>query len=174
MEAAVLPRLGAALASMDDPTVLVLDDVHVIDNPRCIDALVALAGHVHGGSQLALSARDRSALPMGLLRTRGLIKEVGTADLRMGERDARQLLRAAGLELVDADVTELVRRTEGWPAGLYLAALTTGPESRQRCRQVDRGRGVPPHRKRAASATYTSVMTAAPEVAASSIRDNSQ
>ena len=61
---------------------------------------------------------------MGLLRTHGLATEIGTADLRMDEHDAQGLLRAAGLEVSDADVSELVRRTEGWPAGLYLAALS--------------------------------------------------
>lgn len=129
VEATVLPRLGAALASMDQPAVLGLDDVHTIANPRCIDAVVALAGHVPEGSQLALAARDGSALPLGSLRTRGLGLELGPDDLRMDGAEARELLGARGLEISDEDVAELVRRTEGWPAGLYLAALsatTTG------------------------------------------------
>ncbi len=49
--------------------------------------------------------------------------EVGPADLAMDESDAPPLLRGAGVELVDSDLRELVRRTEGWPVGLYLAAL---------------------------------------------------
>src|SRR3954447_18349741 len=129
VEATVVPRLGAALASMEHPIVLGLDDVHAISNPRCIDALVALAGHVPEGSQLALSARDGSALPLGALRMRGLGLELGPDDLRMDEQEARKLLSAMGLEISDDDVAELVRRTEGWPTGLYLAALsasTTG------------------------------------------------
>src|SRR5215218_3756900 len=77
IEATVIPRLGGALAGLEDSIVLVLDDVHAIGNPRCIDAIVALAGHIAEGSQLALSARDRGALPMGLLRTRALSLEVG-------------------------------------------------------------------------------------------------
>ena len=126
VEATVVPRLGAALASLDRPVVLGLDDVHTIGNPQCIDAIVALAGHVAEGSQLALSARDRSALPLGLLRTRGLGLELGPDDLRMDEHEARELLSAMGLEITDEDVAELLRRTEGWPAGLYLAALSAG------------------------------------------------
>src|SRR4051812_48067533 len=126
VEATVIPRLGAALASVDHPTVLGLDDVHAIENPQCIDAIVALAGHVAEGSQLALSARDGSALPLGLLRTRGLGLELGPDDLRMDEHEARELLGATGLEISDEDVAELMRRTEGWPAGLYLAALSAG------------------------------------------------
>jgi LuxR family transcriptional regulator, maltose regulon positive regulatory protein len=126
VEATVVPRLGAALAGVDTPVVLGLDDVHAIDNPQCIDAIVALAGHVPEGSQLALSARDVSALPLGFLRTRGLGLELGPDDLRMDEHEARELLGATGLEISDEDVAELVRRTEGWPAGLYLAALSAG------------------------------------------------
>src|SRR5215208_2293698 len=126
LEATVIPRLGAALASVEHPTVLGLDDVHAIDNPQCIDAIVALAGHVAAGSQLALAARDGSGLPLGFLRTRGLGLELGPDDLRMDEDEATELLTATGLEISDEDVAELVRRTEGWPAGLYLAALSAG------------------------------------------------
>src|SRR3954471_296225 len=134
VEATVVPRLGAALAGVDPPVVLGLDDVHAIDNPQCIDAIVALAGHVAEGSQLALSARDGSALPLGSLRTRGLGLELGPDDLRMDEHEARELMGATGLEISDEDVAELVRRTEGWPAGLYFAALsaaTTGVGPRE-------------------------------------------
>src|SRR4051794_13128947 len=126
VEATLVPRLGAALAGVERPIVLGIDDVHAIENPQCIDAIVALAGHVAEGSQLALSARDGSALPLGFLRTRGLGLELGPDDLRMDEHEARELLSASGLEITDQDVVELVRRTEGWPAGLYLAALSAG------------------------------------------------
>src|SRR3954463_10625772 len=126
VEATVVPRLGAALAAVAPPVVLALDDVHAIDNPRCIDAIVALAGHVAEGSQLALSARDGSALPLGSLRTRGLGLELGPDDPRMDAHEARELLGASGLEITDEDVAELMQRTEGWPAGLYLAALSAG------------------------------------------------
>src|SRR3954471_6052673 len=126
VEATVVPRVGAALAGVDPPVVLALDDVHAIDNPQCIDAIVALAGHVSQGSQLALSTRDGSALPLGFLRTRGLALELGADELRMDEQEARELLSATGPEITDADVAELVRRTEGWPAALYLAALSAG------------------------------------------------
>src|SRR3954451_15889049 len=126
VEATVVPRLGAALARLDRPIVLGLDDVHAIGNPRCIDAIVALACHIAEGSQLALSARDGSELPLGFLRTRGLGLELGPDDLRMDEPEARELLSETGLDVTDEDIAELVRRTEGWPAGLYLAALSAG------------------------------------------------
>jgi LuxR family maltose regulon positive regulatory protein len=126
IEGTVVPRLGAALATVDEPLVLVLDDVHAIDNRQCLDAITALARHVGNGSQLALAARDNPALPLGLLRTRGLISELGADELRMGVDEARALLEGTGLDVSDDDVAELVRRTEGWPAGLYLAALSAG------------------------------------------------
>jgi LuxR family maltose regulon positive regulatory protein len=124
VEATVVPRLGAALATMDEAFVLALDDLQLINNSACLDAIAALAGHVPEGSQLALSARGEPALPLGALRARGLALELGAEDLRMDEADAGQLLSAAGVDLADAEVADLTDHTEGWPAGLYLAALS--------------------------------------------------
>ena len=99
VEGTVIPRLGAALAMMDKPVVLVLDDVHLLDSPPCLDAIVALTDHVPEGSQLALSARDHAAFPLGALRAQGLALEIGPDELRLDEAEARQLLRGAGLDL---------------------------------------------------------------------------
>src|SRR3954463_14924719 len=115
VEATLVPRLGAALAGVERPVVLALDDVHALGNPRCIDAIVALAGHVAEGSQLVLSSRDGSALPLGSLRTRGLGLELGPDDLRMDAAEAHELLVAMGLEISAEGVAELLRRTDGWP-----------------------------------------------------------
>ena len=123
VEGTVVPRLGAALATMDD-AVLVLDDLHLLENQSCLDAIEALAGHVSNGSQMTLSARGGPIIPLGALRARGLALEIGPPDLRMNEAQARQLLRAAGVELSAEQVTELTEHTEGWPAGIYLAALS--------------------------------------------------
>ena len=120
----LVPRLGAALAKMSEQCVLVLDDLHLLDNPACLDAIEALTRHVSEGSQMALSARGPPALPLAALRTRGLALEIGPDDLRMDETEARQLLSAAGVDLPDVDVAELTEHTEGWPAGLYLAVLS--------------------------------------------------
>lgn len=124
LEATVVPRLGGALAAMDGPFVLVLDDLHLLDNPACLDAIAALTRHVPVGSQLALSARGTPALPLGALRARGLVLEIGPQDLRLDAADARQLLVAAGVDLPDERVAQLTEDTEGWSAGLYLAALS--------------------------------------------------
>ena len=122
--ATVVPRLGAALAAMDQPFVLVLDDLHLLDSPVGWDAVRALARHVPEGSQLTLSARGEPALHLGALRAHGLTLEIGQDDLRMTETEAHQLLRAAGADLSEDEAAELTRHTEGWSAGLYLAALS--------------------------------------------------
>ena len=124
VQGTVVPRLGAALATMGDAVVLVFDDLHLVDSRPCLDAIAALARHVAEGSQLALSARGKPVLPLGALRARGLALEIGPDELSMDEAEARQLLSAAGLDLADHEVAELTEHTEGWSAGLYLAALS--------------------------------------------------
>src|ERR671922_154532 len=124
VEATVVPRLGSALAAMDEHVVLALDDVHLVDNPVCIDAIAALARHVAEGSTVVLSARGGPALPAGVLRARGLVLEIGPEELRLNEAEARQLLNASGVDLPADQIAELTEQTEGWSAGLYLAALS--------------------------------------------------
>jgi LuxR family maltose regulon positive regulatory protein len=119
----VVPRLGSALWSMSSPVVLVLDDVHRLDNRECLAALSALADHVPGGSRLVLAGRTRPPLRIARLRAEGRILEIGPADLSLTCQETASLLRDAGVAVSDHDVAELHRRTEGWPTGIYLAAL---------------------------------------------------
>jgi LuxR family maltose regulon positive regulatory protein len=119
----VIPRLGAAFLSMTTPVVLVLDDVHVLDNSECRAALSVLAEHVPDGSRLAFAGRNEPPLRIARLRAEGRIVEIGPDDLALTCDEASLLLRAAEVALDGDEVAELHRRTEGWPAGLYLAAL---------------------------------------------------
>ena len=119
----VVPRLGSAFASMATPVALVLDDVHLLHNTECRDALSVLADHVPTGSRLVLAGRDEPPLRVARLRAEGRILEIGPADLSLTCAEAAALLRDAGLELDTDVVAELHRRTEGWPVGLYFAAL---------------------------------------------------
>ena len=119
----VVPRLGSAFSSMTSPVVLVLDDVHVLHNRECRAALSTLADHVPGGSRLALAGRTGPPLRIARLRAEGRILEIGPGDLSLTRGEAASLLHDAGAGLGEDDVAELHRRTEGWPAGLYLAAL---------------------------------------------------
>jgi LuxR family transcriptional regulator, maltose regulon positive regulatory protein len=120
----VVPRLGSALASMTSPVALVLDDVHVLSDPGCRAAMPVLAEHVPDGSQLVLAGRDAPPLPIARLRAEGKVMEIGPGDLALTLAEASSLLHEAGITLTQDDMAELHRRTEGWPAGLYLAALS--------------------------------------------------
>jgi LuxR family transcriptional regulator, maltose regulon positive regulatory protein len=119
----VVPRLGSAFWSMTTPVVLVVDDVHLLRDARCRNAVSVLVDHVPAGSRLVLAGRDEPPLRVARLRAEGRLLEIGPGDLSLTREDAAALLSAAGLALDEDEVAELHRRTEGWPAGLYLAAL---------------------------------------------------
>ena len=120
----VVPRLGAAFSAMTTPVVLVLDDVHALHDSECRAALSVLADHVPAGSRLALAGRAEPPVRVARLRAEGKILEIGPRDLSLTCEEASALLRAAEVALGADEVAELHRRTEGWPAGLYLAALS--------------------------------------------------
>ena len=119
----VMPRLGAAFSSMTAPVVLVVDDVHALHDSECRAALSVLAEHVPDGSRLAFAGRNEPPLRIARLRAEGRITEIGPGDLALTRDEASSVLRAADVALGADDVAELHRRTEGWPVGLYLAAL---------------------------------------------------
>ncbi len=120
----VLPRLGTALASRPEPLVLVLDDVHELENFECLDALVALLPHVPRGSQLVLSGRTEVRLGLPKLRADGELLELGPPELALNDAEAHALLAAAGVDVTEAEAVQLNQHVEGWAAGLYLAALS--------------------------------------------------
>jgi LuxR family transcriptional regulator, maltose regulon positive regulatory protein len=119
----VVPRLGSAFTAMTSPVVLVLDDVHLLHNSECRAALSVLADHVPDGSCLAFAGRAEPPLRVARLRAEGRITEIGPGDLSLTPQEAALLLRAAEVALGEDEVAELHKRTEGWAAGLYLAAL---------------------------------------------------
>ncbi len=119
----VVPRLGSAFWSMTAPVVLVLDDVHLLHNRECRGALSVLADHVPGGSRLVLAGRNEPPLRIARLRAEGRVLEIGPGDLMLSREEAASLLRSAEVALGEDDVAALHQRTEGWPVGLYLAAL---------------------------------------------------
>ena len=119
----VVPRLLSVVSSMTQPVALVLDHLEALENQDCLDVVAELALRLPAGSQLALGARRTPSLPVALLRAQGQVVEVGVAELAMDRQEARALLDATGVGLSDAAVDELTGRTEGWPVGLYLAAL---------------------------------------------------
>ena len=118
-----IARIASTLASRSEPVRLVFDHAEMLDNPECRDAIAELAMRIPEGSQLAIATRDTPPLQTALLRSRREMVEIGIADLAMNEQEAAALLEGAGVTLDGAELAELVRRTEGWPVGLYLAAL---------------------------------------------------
>jgi LuxR family maltose regulon positive regulatory protein len=119
----VLPLLGSAFSSMSAPVALILDDVHALRNRECQAALSVLADHVPGGSRLAMAGRSQPPLRVARLRVEGRILEIGPGELSLDRDEASLLLSGLDVKVSEDDVAELHRRTEGWPAGLYLAAL---------------------------------------------------
>jgi LuxR family transcriptional regulator, maltose regulon positive regulatory protein len=119
-----LPRLVEAITSRRAPFVLVLDGADLL--PRDSTAAVAeIVKHIPVGSMIVLSGRVLPKLPVAALRAGGPLLEIGAYELALSRREAEMLLRAAGVELADAEINELVERTEGWAVGLYLAALAS-------------------------------------------------
>jgi LuxR family transcriptional regulator, maltose regulon positive regulatory protein len=141
----LMPALAGAMAAIKRPVLFVLDDVHELRDPDALDSVGLLAAQLPRGSQVALAARAEPNLPIARLRARGELLELSAEDIALDVDEAAHLLAAAGLDLPRADVAELARRTEGWPAGLYLAALTIqagGPAAGSAASFSDRDRGV--------------------------------
>ena len=120
---ATLAELMGEVGGPGRSFVLVLDDGHLLSAPVLGRVLSTLLEQLAPGSQIALGSREEPPLPLARLRARRALVEVRTQDLAMRPAEAASLLRMAGLELEFEAVQTLARRTEGWPAGLYLAAL---------------------------------------------------
>ena len=121
----VLPILINELDALPESCVFVLEDYHAIDNAEVHEAVSYLLDHAPASLELVLSTRVEPPLPVSRLRGRGDLLEIGSVDLRFSNADALTLLVAQqGLAIEPSDVNRLVERTEGWPAGLYLAALS--------------------------------------------------
>lgn len=112
------------------PVVLVLDDYHLIEAEPVHSSLLFLLEHVPPGLQLVLACRADPPLPLARLRGRGKLAELRTLELRFTDAEAAALLReAVGQDLGDDTVAALAARTEGWAAGLQLAALSLQGQS---------------------------------------------
>jgi LuxR family maltose regulon positive regulatory protein len=118
-----LPRLAKELAERG-PIVLVLDDLSLLRARASIEAVAALVDAEAERSMLVLAGRTSPRLPLARLRASGRLLELGSADLAMTKREGELLLRQSGARLGAERAVELVERCEGWPAGLYLTALS--------------------------------------------------
>ncbi len=125
MAGSVLPILLNELSALAAPVALVLDDYHEIKNGSCHDQMAFLLHHLPPAAQIVLITRADPPLPLARLRTAGELVEIRQHELRFTPADAAALVRAvADVQLTEPDLADLVARTEGWPTGLYLAALS--------------------------------------------------
>lgn len=121
----VLPLFLNDLAVLDRELALVIDDYHLITSPEVHGAVAYLIERSPHALRIILSTREDPPLPLGRIRARGELAEVRADDLRFTSEEAFTfLIGILGLELSSADVARLQARTEGWPAALYLAALS--------------------------------------------------
>jgi LuxR family maltose regulon positive regulatory protein len=119
-----LAALAYAIERREEPVVIVLDDAHHLRSADALAVVEAIGVAVQPGSQMVLAGRCEPALPIGRLRAQGSLVELRARDLAMTRREATRLLSLAGLDLSPQDVQALLDRTEGWAAGLYIAALS--------------------------------------------------
>lgn len=121
----VIPLLVHELAAFAAPVVLVLDDYQLIKEPACHEQIAFLLLHLPPSAQFVLVTRTDPPLPLARLRAAGELVEIRTPELRLEPCEAAELVHnVSGLELAEPDLAILLERTEGWPAGLYLAALS--------------------------------------------------
>lgn len=121
----LLTTLLNELNSIEDDFILVLDDFHTVNSRAMGELLSFLVEHMPPAMHLVITTREDPALPLARLRARNLLTEVRAADLRFTESEAADFLnQVMGLNLSTENISMLENRTEGWIAGLQLAALS--------------------------------------------------
>jgi LuxR family transcriptional regulator, maltose regulon positive regulatory protein len=119
-----LPMLLNELATSTVPHVLVLDDYHVLADPRIHEAIEFLVTYLPASLRLVIAGRTDPPLPIARLRARGELTELRAAQLRFSPDEAVSLVSAvSGHDIDSATAAAVWERTEGWAAGLQLAAL---------------------------------------------------
>jgi LuxR family maltose regulon positive regulatory protein len=121
----LLGQLINQIADIPEPVALILDDLHVITNPQIHEQLIFFVEHSPAQMHLVVSSRADPPWPLARWRARGQVVELRTDDLRFTAAETAAFLHdAMGLDLSPEDVAALGARTEGWIAGLQLAALS--------------------------------------------------
>jgi LuxR family transcriptional regulator, maltose regulon positive regulatory protein len=121
----ILTTLLNEIATVEENFVLVLDDYHVVDARAVDDALAFLLEHLPPQAHLVIATREDPRLPLARLRARGQLTELRAADLRFTPSEAAEFFSGVmGLDLSAESIAALDSRTEGWIAGLQLAAIS--------------------------------------------------
>ena len=128
--AVVAERLLSQLQRLEEPLVLVIDDLHELDSEDALRWLETVLTRLPPRLRVVLATREEPTLGLHRLRLAGELTELRAPDLRFSLDESRSLLRADGIALPDTSLGSLHERTEGWAAGLRLAAisLTTHPD----------------------------------------------
>ena len=116
-------RVLAELADAHGDIMLIIDDLHELDSPESLAQLTRLLENLPPHAHAVLATRRDLRLRLHQLRLAGELAEIRAADLRFTERETRELLGASGVALSEAGTALLHQRTEGWAAGLRLAAI---------------------------------------------------
>ena len=116
-------ELMNGLVAYGQPITIVLDDLHALGSERSLQSIAHAIERLAANARVLISTRSDPAISLARLRARGALTEIRARDLAFTVEEARELLLREGIELSDESVELLVERTEGWPAGLYLAAL---------------------------------------------------
>jgi LuxR family maltose regulon positive regulatory protein len=120
----VFLQLASALADQNPPAVLVLDDFHLVTEPKVLAGLDFLLRNTGAGLRLVVSSRIDPPLRLHRYRLAGELGEIRARDLAFSTTEAQQLMAQHGAALLPDSLELLTRRTEGWAAGLRLAALS--------------------------------------------------
>src|SRR5918995_7547446 len=121
----MLPMLINDFAELPHRVVVVLDDYQCITNNSCHDSVAFFLEHFPENVHLVVASRTDPPLPLGRLRARGEMNEIRTEKLAFSEEEAECLVNEKmGLDIGPEDLCVLLERTEGWPAGIYLASLS--------------------------------------------------
>jgi LuxR family transcriptional regulator, maltose regulon positive regulatory protein len=123
---AVIDGLLSDLRSLEEPLVLVIDDLHELGSAAALRLLERFLSELPPQIRVALATREDPTLGLHRLRLTERLIEIRTPDMRFSLEETRKLLEADGIPLGDEAVALLHERTEGWVAGLRLAALSLG------------------------------------------------
>ncbi len=121
----ILSTLINSITTFSDTFAMVLDDYHMIDSKPIDQAFTFLLEHLPPNMHLVITTREDPHLPLARLRARSQLTELRAADLRFTTSEAAEFLtQVMGLNLSEEDIAALENRTEGWIAGLQLAAIS--------------------------------------------------
>jgi ATP/maltotriose-dependent transcriptional regulator MalT len=116
-------ELMNGLLEYGGPVAIVLDDLHAVESERSLRSISHAIERLPANARLLIATRSDQPISVAGLRARPALAEIRARDLAFTVQEARELMVGEGIELSDESIELLVERTEGWPAGLYLAAL---------------------------------------------------